>query len=128
MASKIKAACAACADPRIQKTIREFLEENGLPEGTYANHRIPGGTFDLETLMPHLEFSIGELGAKIVFLFEHGNCRIYKIAKREKRRIHIENLRKAARQLGRIYPEIEFRLFFLRRITDKKWEITEVTG
>lgn len=125
MAPKIKAACAACVDPRIQKIVREFLEENGLPEGAYANHRIPRATFDLETLIAHLEVSIGALGARRVFLFEHEICFIYEMAREEKRRRHIEKLQEAKSRLGRIYPEVEFRLIFLRRITDEEWKVEE---
>lgn len=90
-----------------------------------AAYREPLSTY--ETLIAHLEVSIGALGARRVFLFEHEICFIYEMAREEERRRHIEKLQEAKSRLGRIYPEVEFHLIFLRRIADEEWKTEEVT-
>lgn len=114
-----------CVDPRVQKSIRQFLEREGLPEGTWAPLTIPGASLNLKTVLSSIDLVVEHLGAKQILVFDHKDCLAFKREHREFDCEHTKCLHEARELLEDRYPDVTVRTFFMFPKKGKKWGIEE---
>ena len=129
MSAKAEAIVVKCPDPRIQKTIRVFLETQELPEGTFFPLTPLGGSLNIIKVEEGIQLAIEELGARQIFIFGHRKCKANekKYGMDDLAR-HLENLHAAESWVTNRFPELQVRLFLMHWISDEVWQIEEIKG
>lgn len=120
-----KAVVVACFDRRVQKPIRQFLEKENLPEGTWAPQNPPGASLNIETVLSNIDLAVNKLEVKQILLFDHQDCLAYKLINQDLDCEHLKCLWDAQQLLEAKYPNVKIRTFLMVFQNDEEWDIQE---
>jgi len=100
----------SCMDYRIQGFLYNWAEKY-LQGRKYDYVGFAGSTKELDIILTQIDVSINLHGVKSVLLIHHEDCGAYGVQSSLQK--HIEELRKAEKEIHSKYPDLEIKLFYL---------------
>ncbi|MBT3322798.1 MAG: hypothetical protein HN392_10995 [Anaerolineae bacterium] len=99
-----------CIDFRLQKGLDIWIKKN-YGYGNYDRVSLAGGVFDFEHILKQIEISAKLHDVNQIILVNHEDCGAYGVEGNYER--HKSDLEKAKGELGKIFPTIETKIFYL---------------
>jgi carbonic anhydrase len=132
MAHHCKYLIAHCIDFRIQKSVKQFMEEEKLV-GDCDAVSVAGAVKNIEFLLGQIEISARLHKMKKVILANHTDCGAYGGSSKfnsaeEEKKFHIEEMEKAKTAILEKHPELLVKMLLVNILPSGQIEIEKISG
>jgi carbonic anhydrase len=132
MSHHCKYLIAHCIDFRIQKKVKQFMEDENLPDDCDVVS-VAGASKDIDFLLGQIGISVRLHETKEVILANHTDCGAYGGSSKfssieEEKKFHIGEMEKAKAAILEKYPQLSVRIILITILSSGQVGIEKVSG